>query len=382
MNKPQDSWDFQFDQNGSGRYKEKHWWQRKVLELHLLQRMLATIIVGSTEILEQVRIELGVGDGTLSVAVLNREAYSASKDNWQKFEHILQAAEDDVTAVLNMLQKWNTREVDRGQEKPRWTRNDERKYRGHINKFRAQTERQMWDLEIQRDSLRKLRETLTTSREKTRDDLEIKREENIRYFTYVTVIFLPLGFAASFYSMSGTPDHELIVSLVEFAAAAFAVTLALLFCAKMVFAMADVVLAPLQYLRKAMIQSVEKHVRATKKESLLIQDRINVYRKPVIKHINEASGDKSGSNSGPQTPSDEDSMSTSWFWLAYFLLELPARRMSSAFLALKDRKISAKAASTIVLGIIVFPIYVISRAIQIVIDHIFSSVRVLGKFSR
>ncbi|KAF3767081.1 hypothetical protein M406DRAFT_251646, partial [Cryphonectria parasitica EP155] len=167
---PQRSWDFEFYTDGSNRPQDKHWWQRKVLELHLLHRMLSAAVAGSVDILTQIRKELGIGESALSFSILNSQAHSRSRHSWQEYEHILQAAEEDLTSILKTLQKWDTREYDRGPEKPRWTRNDEKKYRGHINKFRSQTERQAWDLEIHRDNMRNLRETLTTIREKARED--------------------------------------------------------------------------------------------------------------------------------------------------------------------------------------------------------------------
>lgn len=203
---PAHNWDFDFDEDALGRFKEKHWWQRKVLELYLLTRILKFVIDNSMKIRDEVKDELGIKSDTASFTTLNSEAYASSKDNWKIFERILQGVDEDLTSMLKTLEQWRTREKDRAPEHPRWTRNDERKYRSHINKFRGETERQVWHLEMRRDEVRKLRDTLDTSMDKIRTDLELKREENIRYFTYVTVIFLPLGFAASFYSM--VCDHS------------------------------------------------------------------------------------------------------------------------------------------------------------------------------
>lgn len=374
---PQKVWDFDFDSDGRGRYKDKHWWQRKVLELHLLQKILDAIITGSRDILEQVTKELGVEESFLSFSTLDSEAYPSSKDNWQKFEHILQAVEEDLTAILTTLQKWETREEDRGQERPRWTRNDERKYRGYVDKFRGQTDRKIWELNALRDNIRKWKDTLTTSREKIRDDLEIKREENIRYFTYVTVIFLPLGFAASFFSMNGAPEHTLIVSLVEFAAAAFAVTIALLFCAKAVFAAADFVLEPLKKVSKGTAQRLEQYSRITRQKSLLLKDEDDNYPNPE----SGTSGPSTGSSKPiPRRPNLlETDVSRTWFWLAYFLLEIPARRLSLAIAVLKDGTFSPNAAGTILLGIFLLPVYGISRVLQIAAPNILSLGRILGE---
>lgn len=194
-------WNFEFDEDALGRFKEKHWWQRKVLELYLLKRILTLVIDSSQKVLVEVRQHLGIKSHIATLTTLTGEAYSSSKDDWKKFERILDGIKEDLTSMVKVLEQWKTREKDREPDDPRWTRNDERKYRSHINNLRASTERKILQLGIDRDNVRKLRDDLDTSMDKIRTDLELKREENIRYFTYVTVIFLPLGFAASFYSM-------------------------------------------------------------------------------------------------------------------------------------------------------------------------------------
>lgn len=203
---PAQAWDFDFNENALGRFKEKHWWQRKVLELYLLRRILGQVMKDSDEIMREVEGELGVKNRTATLPTLNSEAYASSKDRWREFERVLNDMEEEYTAMLNVLEHWNSRERDRAPEDPRWTRNDEKKYRSHVNRFRSSQERQVLRLARQRDRVRKLRHSLDTSIEKIQTDLELQREQHIRLFTYVTVIFLPLGFAASFYSMVCAPS--------------------------------------------------------------------------------------------------------------------------------------------------------------------------------
>ncbi|KAG6357291.1 hypothetical protein INS49_015169 [Diaporthe citri] len=257
----QSSWRFPFDSSGTD--LEKQWWQRKVLELFLLGDILQEITKSAVKFQFHVRRELGLGGSSLSFSILDSEAYSSSEDNWHKFEQILHTVEEDLMSILNTLQKWTTREQDRGQEQPRWTRNDERKYRSAINKYRGSTEQHIRDLVIQKDMIGKLKDYLATSRQKIRDDRELRRNENIRYFTYVTVIFLPLGFAASFYSMNGTPENELLTSLIKFAAGALAVTVGLLASAKTLFLAVDVLVVPLRRIRSKAGLAIEKFSRST-----------------------------------------------------------------------------------------------------------------------
>lgn len=224
-------WDHPFELRG-GTF-DKQWSQRKVLELYFVDRILEKMNFASAQFMTKIRETLEIKQVNLPLASLTSKV---STEDLQRFDKILQLVEDDLTANLDTLgEKWNRREKDRGAEKPRWTPNDEKKYRANINKLSVDVERATGKLKANRDDIRKLKEFVATTRENRKVDMERRREErdrfrdaDIRYFTYVTVIFQPLGFAASFYSMGGAPEPTLIVSLVEFSAAAFAITLVLI----------------------------------------------------------------------------------------------------------------------------------------------------------
>lgn len=340
---------------------EKGLWQRKILELQLLQSILSIMLTSSNKILEDIEAELGLKKGMLIFFVLTTEAYSSSEDHWQIYEELLQKAEEDITSSLDTLSKWSTREHDRGQERPRWTRNDERKYRGIINKLRNYTERQRWDLESCRNRMCKLRETLVTRRDKIRADLEANREQNIRYFTYVTVIFLPLGFASSFYSMNGAPSNDLIISLAEFAAAAFAITAILVFVvsAKALFA----VKIATSVADRVLLKPLRQYSLHTRQNSLLVQRAPSDNEPDKSKRLHQAY-------------SKRDWMVTSWFWPAYILLELPTRAISSAWTAVGTGHFSFAAVWEVVLGIVVLPIYAMSRAVLRSIGNVAAMLRI------
>jgi hypothetical protein len=59
-----------------------------------------------------------------------------------------------------------------------------------------------------------LRLSLTARLESARDDLAFKSAENVRFFTYVTVVFLPMGFATALFSMKVPPAARLIGEMV------------------------------------------------------------------------------------------------------------------------------------------------------------------------
>lgn len=354
------------------KFHEKNCWQRKVLELQLLQYMLNLILTSSNRILKDIESELGLKKGVLIFFVLTTEAYSSSAYHWQIYEELLQKAEEDITSSLNTLSKWATREEDRGQEKPRWTRNDERKYRGYINKFHNHTERQRWDLESCRDKMRKLRETLVTAQDKIRADLESKREQNIRYFTYVTAIFLPLGFASSFYSMNGAPNNDLIVSLAKFAAAAFVFTAILVLSVSGFIAAGRWALAAAKdatsVANRAVLRPLQQYSHDTRQHSLLVKG-----------NSNSSDDELDETETLHEVYSKKDWKFSRWFWPAYLLLELPTRTISSAWTDLVAEDFSFGVVWKVALSIVVLPVYAVSRAVLSFSDNVLLLLRISGK---
>ncbi|KAF2469786.1 uncharacterized protein BDR25DRAFT_288189, partial [Lindgomyces ingoldianus] len=181
-NPPKDEWDSAvFEINGSR--KHRSWTQRKVLELQLFDRILTELVKSTRKIWNEIRNELGVKQGALSFSILSSDDYFSSSAQWQKSQHILQDVEEELSSALAAISKWESREKDREQQKPRWTRNDERKYRGDINKLLGLNKRKIRDLQSLRDKVLSLKDTLVSSQDQIRDDLGLKGAENIRYFT-------------------------------------------------------------------------------------------------------------------------------------------------------------------------------------------------------
>lgn len=65
-----------------------------------------------------------------------------------------------------------------------------------------------------------------------RGDLELRGADDIRLFTYVTVVFLPVGFATGIFSMSDTPSTHILIRMVITAVVALLVTVIALTNAK------------------------------------------------------------------------------------------------------------------------------------------------------
>ncbi|ROW00219.1 hypothetical protein VSDG_03568 [Cytospora chrysosperma] len=356
----------------SDRYNDKQWRQRKVLELHLLDRMLLVILDGSSGILELAKKGLGVKDRHHSSEIIDSATYiPPNDDDTQSFEsliHIFQVVTEDLSFVIDTIQKWTTREQARDQEQPRWTHSDERKYRGAITKLQGSTERHIRELETRRNKARMLQENFTQYRDKNRRDFEFRWNENIRYFTYVTVIFLPLGFAASFYSINGTPDHGLTISFVKFAVIAFVVTVVLLLSAKKIYSAAKGNLSAATGLSAARLnQTMTRSLLITEPKKETNHQAAGEAEKnyaEISRQKSQGQGDPHGAFSSPAS-----------FWLAYIFVEIPALRVLRAVTAMRKGKVSGAAAVDVALGVIFMPVLGTSCLLRIVAYNILDLIR-------
>lgn len=247
---------FKFGNSG----KKQPWQQRKVLELVLFEYILEEIFSSTEQLLKWVRDIIQeedsvtkhaafdmvsilenpfrvratkpvnpLGDalraGVQSSLSYGSDGYYSVIQRWRVFEPVLKAIEEDLTGNLEVISCWKNRERDRETEKPRWTQNDEAGYGHIINKLDVLNQRKIRDLEILRVSTRTFRDSLTRQLEIMRSDLEYRGSENTSLFTYVTVVFLPLGFATGILSMSGPPERSTLVSMITLALVSMAITL-------------------------------------------------------------------------------------------------------------------------------------------------------------
>ncbi|KAI1858954.1 uncharacterized protein JN550_012312 [Neoarthrinium moseri] len=383
-------------------FKERTWRQRKVLELYLFDRILTKLVSSTTDIIEKLKNELGVREGAFSFVDLKSDDYFSSSDRWQEAQQTLQAIENHLEQVEALVSRWESREDDRGSEKPRWTRNDERKYRGDIKKLLGSNNNKIKNLRSLRIETGSLRELLGARQEQISSDLSLRGAEDIRFFTYVTVVFLPLGFAASIFSMSGTPEGSLIGNMAACALVALVLT---------VFALvnAETLGAKFAKLSSRIEQFSERHMEKSSLFGLHKKGPKDDDQKPIDKYHKgndqkaekgEAGIDSSQKNqkktepstpglfSSPEGPSkvagkrsgkNEDLPPShrrvgpsrkkswhAWFWLRYFLIEFPARRVASAYRDMRSRRFTWMTGLNGIGGIILLPWCIIVFLAQIV----------------
>ncbi|KAJ4343128.1 hypothetical protein N0V95_006743 [Ascochyta clinopodiicola] len=237
----------------------KPWQQRRILELLIYSKVLEGICRNTQEILEAVRESALQSKDTSSEHEKNsdrsefaktireakqlqwlgdREEYNSIAKKWRRYFQILNVLEESLADNIEKMDEWQRREQDRQDQQPRWTERDKRNHFTTILRLKIFTERQSREIKRLRDKVRSFRESLPDQLGSIREDISFRGSQSINLFTYVTVIFLPLGFATGVLSMNGLPDRSTSTNLVFTALAAFALTLFMLLIAEFVKGMA------------------------------------------------------------------------------------------------------------------------------------------------
>ncbi|KAF3009408.1 hypothetical protein E8E14_009896 [Neopestalotiopsis sp. 37M] len=220
------TWDFKFKPSA----EDRSWTQRKVLELYLFERMLTRLVESTREIFDKLQENFKYPWAAFTpwaefaTMDLDETNYFLSSRHWQSTQNFLKVVADRMEHTNDVIVRWESREKDRAAEQPRWTRYDEGKHRRSINKLQISTNGKIREFRTLHAKINSFRDSLITRQDQIRNDIALRGSENIRFFTYVTVVFLPLGFASSIFSMSAVPDHALVKNMVIFALVALIIT--------------------------------------------------------------------------------------------------------------------------------------------------------------
>lgn len=299
---------------------EGFFYQRKVLELFFFSGLLNQVESNTEKILAEVTSELGIKSGAFSWSIPSMDTYSSWSTLWEGFAPLLQALSDDLTSAQDIISQWEAREGGRGQERPRWTLNDERKYRAPITRGQRVLKLRKKAIQDLRDDLESLQEACTARLANAREELSFRSSQNIASFTYVTIVFLPLGFAASVFSMNGYPAAGWVASMVVIAVVALTITATALANAKLLLGVAEQFSKDTQRLTGDVFQS-----------SLIGQQQKQ--RDEQVKASTELNKSSHGEQKGGD-PRQSQTTRHVLFWMAYLLIELPARRVAVACRAL------------------------------------------------
>jgi hypothetical protein len=212
--------------------EEDFWQQRKVLELKLFNRIVDEMNRSIGDIVELIKDKLGDESGRLSLAHLKIDQYFSKSSEWEDYIQILDAVGADFTATMANITAWENRERDRQQGQPRWTTAKKKKYGSAITNLLVQNRMGLRKLRGYQATARLLRTSLAATQDRIRNELTLRGNENIRYFTYATVLFLPLGFASSLFAMVAAPTHDVVLAMIKCSIIAVAITIFLLITAQ------------------------------------------------------------------------------------------------------------------------------------------------------
>ncbi|KAF9875003.1 hypothetical protein CkaCkLH20_07697 [Colletotrichum karsti] len=245
-------------------------------------------------------------------------------------------------------------------------------YRRVINELEGTTSLRIRVLQNHLGNIQSLRETLKTSQEQLRDDIGFYGAENIRFFTYVTAVFLPLGFAASIFSMSEEPPEGVLRPMVICSVIALVLTFVALANAKRLNAIVkEVSMFVTRYSLSKMSTSplMAGHKRRKREQ----RDR-------RIQHAEEAKVENPSGSNRPGSPSrasrvtkarDEQISWWFWFWLAYFFIEFPARRVLVAYRSLSKKEVTKWTTYVhVIIGVLILPVFIVSFILQLLVYNV------------
>lgn len=232
-----------FPGNGS---KKLVWHQRKVLELILFEEIIRKVTAGTQKILEEIKDVLASTNlsrseenetkdlpdkvkETVLFSKIDGNAYFSFSARWEVIQQLLQVLDEDLSDTVKKIENWQDREKNRGTETPRWTKKDEKRYKPALRRMQLSNAESVQGLLQLQEKVQSLRSSLISRRDYIRDDLNLRGAENTRYFTYVTVVFLPLGFATGIFSMSEAPAGATLARMSGTAAITFLLTVLALY---------------------------------------------------------------------------------------------------------------------------------------------------------
>ncbi|KAI8711528.1 hypothetical protein NCS52_01416600 [Fusarium sp. LHS14.1] len=215
--------------------KKAPWRQRRVLELLLFGRIMLRMQECTTGILDEAKHKTwkklsgdAKGGSENALGEVDYDAFLTTSKQCQQYQQVLQTVEQDLHDNLAKIELWMNREKERETEKPRWTFNDESRYRSVISKLLVSNQHRIQELTRSHASISNFNDTLSKKLEIIRSDLDQRRADDIKRFTYVTVVFLPLGFATGVFSMNGAPASRTHNGMVVTSVVALVTTVILL----------------------------------------------------------------------------------------------------------------------------------------------------------
>ncbi|KAL8989513.1 MAG: hypothetical protein Q9177_001614 [Variospora cf. flavescens] len=207
--------------------------QRRILELSYIRGILKEMEESSEGIIEVIQDILGVSEAQ----DVQNQSYEFIRDYSQAYlttGEILRNVLRQFNTALGVIGDWEGREESRGIQS-RWSDKDEKRYGEKLKDLSRRCKVSVQHLRTQKIRFEEqlLRAEQRHNNLLTYLQLQDARKssqsaEDVRLFTYVTIVFLPLSFTASLFSMQGAPSGNTISIMVQTTAIALAITVLVL----------------------------------------------------------------------------------------------------------------------------------------------------------
>ena len=217
--------------------------QRKIIEAHLFSEMVKTVNVSTTEILRDLNMVLDEGEGGIYKGASEHhdpltesfdESYTRSK-LYLQLSDFLSHLDDNLKSTMETIEYYMDREKQRPVQ-PRWSIADERQHRRVLSKWDQEGKKNVAVLRTvqsqvsnKRSRVQHLRDSLNADMQLRETRLQARSAEDVRLFTYVTIVFLPISFSSSIFSMQNPPGGIIIGNFAKVAVTALVITFVILF---------------------------------------------------------------------------------------------------------------------------------------------------------
>ena len=207
--------------------------QRKVLELAYVEKALSAARRSVNKILSAFEKDLNAPetrDAATQSSAITQDYSSVYLEIGRKISNVLQ----QLDATFNAIEQWEKREETRG-FRSRWSKKDENSYGEKLRDLTTQCKVSVQQLRVQRGRLREQQRaadqghnSLMSYKQLQEARASTQLAADVRVFTYVTIIFLPLSFSSSLFSMAGAPQGSTIYVMIPTTVIALTVTVIVL----------------------------------------------------------------------------------------------------------------------------------------------------------
>lgn len=292
--------------------------QRKVLELSYVEKALSAAKRSVNKILSAFEKDLNAPetrDAATQSSAISQDYSSVYLEIGRKISNVLQ----QLDATFNAIEQWEKREETRG-FRSRWSKKDESTYGEKLRDLTTQCKVSVQQLRVQHGRLREQQRaadqghnSLMSYKQLQEARASTQLAADVRVFTYVTIIFLPLTFSSSLFSMAGAPQGSTIFVMIPTTVIALTVTV--------------IVLANMKILHRHWNSLLNK-IRAQTRNRMKADEQTQKW-KNISRQLEETTQRRLVNTDFERGLPASSTWWYSWFWLSYSFQSIRRRALKS-----------------------------------------------------